>query len=150
MLLWTTQVGTAAAAGGRARAFLGHAAFGWQQVDVLIVALAALLTLFIVSTVSRKYWIAEIGFLSVVAAGLISNAIGMIALTVVSLASVLLVGYVLDKAGYSATLTHEDVRRIESAVDTTLRDDLNVGPVAIRAAQSPAGTSQEPGPPRQK
>ena len=132
--LWlAAPIGNAHAAGSdHAREFLGPAAFGLNQVDVLLAALAALMVLFVVSTVSRRYWLAEVAFLLVVAAGLISNAIGMIVLTMASLFSVILLGLILDKLGFSATLTPADEQRIAEQIAATVRDDLGADPEALR------------------
>jgi len=145
IFLLTTYAGAAAAAGSDSpRQFLGQAAFGLQQVDVMLAALAAVIVLFVVSTVSRRYWLIEIAFLLLVAAGLVSNAFGMIALTMSSLFSVLALGWILDKLGFSAQLTPQDMRRIEDQVDTTLREDLNVNPQQVRSVPAPAVAPKSP------
>ena len=141
VLSMASAVPAFAASSGSAREFLGQAAFGFQQVDVLLAALAAILVLFIVSTVARQYWLAEVAFLLLVAGGLVSNAIGMIALTMISLFSVLGIGLILDKLGFSAQLTPQEMQRVEERVSATMSEDLGVDAKALRARQRPDSSS---------
>ena len=122
---------------GNLRDCLGDAAFGLPQTGVLVATLAVVFVTFGASLVTRRFWIGEIAFVAAVAGGLLSNAIGMIILTVASLASVLTMGWIADRFGIRGELSADEIRAIGNAVDTTIRDDLGADAGAAHRAAPP-------------
>ncbi len=125
---------------GNLRECLGDAAFGMAQSDVLVAVLAVVFATFAASLLSRRFWIGELAFIAALAGGLVSNAAGMILLTVGSLGGVLVIGWIADRFGIRGELSAADMRAIERNVDTTIRDDLGVDSGSARRYEPPPGS----------